>query len=102
MKKTYRFSLLERTNIRYDAEIQADSEEEARELLESPLNDFTWEEIDRDCIHKEIELEAVECGNCDFNNGYQCFECEIEEYKAKYPDAVYTDDCKWVLNGVEI
>jgi hypothetical protein len=59
MTKTFSFSLLERTNIRYEAEIQADSEEEARELLESPMSDFTWEEIDRDCIDKELELIEV-------------------------------------------
>lgn len=47
------------TNIRYDASIEAESEEEARELLESPMSDFTWEEVDRDCIHSELELDWI-------------------------------------------
>ena len=102
MTKTFKFKKLERTNIWYETEIEAESEEEARDLLESPMSDFTWEEIDRDCIHQETELLEIECGNCDTTNGYQCFECEHEEMKSKYPDAVYTDDCKWVLNGVEL
>ena len=59
MTKTFNFTKLEMTNIRYDASIEAESEEEARELLESPMSDFTWEEVDRDCIHSELELDWI-------------------------------------------
>lgn len=59
MTKTFRFRRLERVNIWYETDIEAESEEEARDLLESPMSDFTWEEQDRDCLHQETELTEV-------------------------------------------
>lgn len=59
MTKTFRFRRLERVNIWYETDIEAESEEEARELLESPMSDFTWEEQDQDLLHQELELIEV-------------------------------------------
>ena len=28
---------------------------------------------------------------------YVCFECEDIQIKKKYPNAIYNDDCEWVI-----
>ena len=32
------------------------------------------------------------------DNAYVCFECEDIQIKEKYPNAIYNDDCEWVIN----
>ena len=35
---------------------------------------------------------------CDIHNDYICFECEHNQIKEKYPNAIYNDDCEWVID----
>ena len=37
------------------------------------------------------------CSTCDHYNDYICFDCESMQIKDKYPNAIYNDDCEWVL-----
>ena len=50
-----------------------------------------------------LTLESVKpnkyCNQgCDIHNDYTCFECEHNQIKEKYPNAIYNDDCEWVIN----
>jgi len=40
--------------------------------------------------------------NCDPINEYLCFDHEREAIKEKYPNAVYTDQCTWEVDGKEV
>ena len=54
---------------------------------------------------KYIDLDFVKpnkdctqgCDNIT-DNAYVCFECEDIQIKEKYPNAIYNDDCEWVIN----
>ena len=40
------------------------------------------------------------CSNCDFVNdsdGITCFECDQAQVQGKHGNAIYTDDCEWVV-----
>ena len=53
---------------------------------------------------KYIDLDFVKpnkdctqgCDNIT-DNAYVCFECEDIQIKKKYPNAIYNDDCEWVI-----
>ena len=38
---------------------------------------------------------------CDIHNDYTCFECEDIQIRKKYPNAIYNDDCQWVINKAQ-
>ena len=48
----------------------------------------------------QLEIKA-DC-SCDPINEYLCFDHEREAIKEKYPNAVYTDQCIWEVDGKEV
>ena len=54
---------------------------------------------------KYIDLDFVKpnkdctqgCDNIT-DNAYVCFECEDIQIKKKYPNAIYNDDCEWIID----
>jgi len=48
----------------------------------------------------QLEIKA-DC-SCDPINEYLCFDHEREAIKEKYPNAVYTDQCTWEVEGKEV
>ena len=56
-------------------------------------------------VMKYIDLDFVKpnkdctqgCDNIT-DNAYVCFECEDIQIKKKYPNAIYNDDCEWIID----
>lgn len=38
-----------------------------------------------------------DCNVCDHINDYVCFECEHNQIKKVYPNAIYNNDCQWTI-----
>ena len=39
-----------------------------------------------------------DCNVCDYINDYVCFDHEHQQIKKVYPNAIYNDDCEWVIH----
>ena len=57
--------------------------------------------IDMDCGEADDYIIETNC-LCDPINDYVCYDHEREAIKEKYPNAVYTDQCTWEVDGKEV
>ena len=102
MINTYKFQDMSFQTFYYEAVIEARTQKEAWEKLKKEAN---WKQVgDSVCTNNEISIIEAEsdCTECDPVNDYLCFDHEREAIKEKYPNAVYTDQCTWEVDGKEV
>jgi hypothetical protein len=102
-KDTRNYKIESDRHLSYDeiVEFVSDCGSDSYEPQSYELNAIKVKYIDTDWGEDTDYGIESDC-NCDPINEYLCFDHEREAIKEKYPNAVYTDQCTWEVDGKEV